>query len=263
MPTPFNEAWISAELAYPGALALGSPDLANVKRLQEWLSLRGYKVLVDGDFGPATKKALADFQKKQGSAGSGTLGPQTWKALIDPMASLLSAHLTLQTTSYVDAVEKLAFLHLKQHPIEVGGQNRGPWVRLYTKGNQGAAFPWCAGFVSFVMMQASLCTGTPMPLDYTLSCDLLAADAKRKGRFIAQASLTPAKTSPCGLFLVRKTNSDWTHTGFATKYNVSRGKVTSFETIEGNTNDSGDREGYEVCKRYRGVPGRDFIRIDV
>lgn len=263
MPTPFDEAWIAAELAFPGALALGSPDLAGVKRLQEWLSLRGYKVLVDGDFGPATKKALSDFQKRRGSAGTGTLGPQTWQALVEPMATLLSAHLTLTPTSYVDAVEKLAVLHLKAHPTEVGGQNCGPWVRLYAKGHQGAAYPWCAGFVSFVMMQASLCTGLPMPLSYTLSCDLLAAEAKQKGRFIAQASLTPTKTSPCGLFLVRRTSTDWTHTGFATAYNVSKGKVTSFETIEGNTNDAGDREGYEVCKRYRGVPGRDFVRIDV
>jgi hypothetical protein len=36
------------------------------------------------------------------------------------------------------------------------------------------------------------------------------------------------------------------HTGF-----VERIDGTSIHTIEGNTNDTGSREGYEVCKRIR------------
>jgi hypothetical protein len=34
---------------------------------------------------------------------------------------------------------------------------------------------------------------------------------------------------------------------------------TTFETIEGNTNDSGDREGFEVCARVRGYDSKDFV----
>jgi len=28
--------------------------------------------------------------------------------------------------------------YLEQHPREVGGQNKGPWVRLYMEGNEGS-----------------------------------------------------------------------------------------------------------------------------
>jgi hypothetical protein len=34
-----------------------------------------------------------------------------------------------------------------------------------------------------------------------------------------------------------------------------------FETIEGNTNDDGSREGYEVCRRFRSYQKTDFILI--
>jgi hypothetical protein len=50
---------------------------------------------------------------------------------------------------------------------------------------------------------------------------------------------------------------DWVHTGLV----LSAGKET-FETIEGNTNDAGDREGYEVCRRVRGYKGKDFIVLN-
>jgi len=32
-----------------------------------------------------------------------------------------------------------------------------------------------------------------------------------------------------------------------------------FQTIEGNTNDDGSREGYEGCQRVRGYASKDFI----
>ncbi len=38
-----------------------------------------------------------------------------------------------------------------------------------------------------------------------------------------------------------------------------RGEIV--ETIEGNTNDDGSREGYEVCPGYRGLKGMDFVMI--
>jgi len=34
---------------------------------------------------------------------------------------------------------------------------------------------------------------------------------------------------------------------------------TLYQTIEGNTNDDGSREGYEVCARRRGYSKTDFI----
>ena len=46
----------------------------------------------------------------------------------------------------------------------------------------------------------------------------------------------------------------YAHTGIV----VQAGPDT-FKTIEGNTNDDGSAEGYEVCARVRGYTGIDFI----
>jgi hypothetical protein len=46
------------------------------------------------------------------------------------------------------------------------------------------------------------------------------------------------------------------HTGI-----VLKAAQNVFLTIEGNTNDDGGREGYEVCRRIRGYEAKDFIII--
>ena len=58
------------------------------------------------------------------------------------------------------------------------------------------------------------------------------------------------------IFLVRDTATDWTHTGI-----VTGADLDSFDTIEGNTNDDGLREGTEVCARSRGYTAKDFVAI--
>ncbi len=62
--------------------------------------------------------------------------------------------------------------------------------------------------------------------------------------------------TPGSFFLNRRTPDDWTHVGI-----VTEAADGSFKTIEGNTNDEGSREGYEVCARNRGYKKRDFIQI--
>jgi len=154
-------------------------------------------------------------------------------------------------------VVSLALQHRKAAPREIGGQNRGPWVRLYMKGNEGDAFPWCAGFVSFLLETACRQLDQSLPIETSFSCDLLAASAKRKQRFVPggpQASV--GQLGPGAIFLVRNTESDWTHTGIVTDFGPG-----VFLTVEGNTNDTGSREGYEVCQRVRAFKDVDFIRI--
>lgn len=36
----------------------------------------------DGDFGPATEKAVRDFQNQKGLESDGEIGPDTWKPLL-------------------------------------------------------------------------------------------------------------------------------------------------------------------------------------
>lgn len=222
----------------------------NVQRIQEWLCLRGQPVKIDGEFGPATQAALREFLHQD------SVDNAAWRELIEPMTSA-TALIGLTHRTMNDAVVAKARAHLRQDPKEVGGQNRGPWVRLYMDGREGPSWPWCAGFVSFIFHQASADIAKENPLGQFFSCDLLAKHAIATHRFLdGPVNLAHGfKTiSPGSIFLVQKSPGDWVHTGI-----VTAAFPEYFKTIEGNTNDSGDREGYEVCARTRGYKNIDFL----
>jgi len=60
-----------------------------VKLIQEWLSLHGMNVALDGDFGPATDAAVKQFQTASGLSVDGVVGPLTFAKLIQPMTDAL------------------------------------------------------------------------------------------------------------------------------------------------------------------------------
>ncbi len=227
-----------------------------VKLIQEWLCLHGFHVVIDSDFGPATDGAVREFQKKKGLTPDGVVGKSTFAKLIMPMTDALKP-IAAGGKSLGQMVVAYAAQHLKQSPREIGGQNRGPWVRLYMDGNEGPDWPWCAGFASFILKQACQTLGVPLPIKTSVSCDVLAEQAKQKGVFLTEAKACNRKLiEPGSLFLVSRTETDWVHTGI-----VLKADADAFNTIEGNTNDDGSREGYEVCKRIRGYQKKDFIVI--
>lgn len=55
---------------------------AATKEIQTGLNYLNYGLTVDGDFGPATKAAVIDFQGKHGLDADGVVGEYTWAALI-------------------------------------------------------------------------------------------------------------------------------------------------------------------------------------
>lgn len=241
--------YIKEEIEFPGETAKGKRG--NVaKRIQEWLFLHGHQVDVDGDFGGVTESALKDFQDAQTLPQTGVLDEATHNHLIAPMLRALS--LSIDTRMKMgEAVAEIARIHLLEHPREVGGDNKGPWVRLYMEGHEGKSWFWCAGFVTFLMKQACDLLGRNPPIGGSVSCDTLAAQAKSAGLFLKEGEATPV---PGSVFLVRRTSTDWTHTGL-----VTEARTDLFSTIEGNTNDDGNRNGYEVCARKRGYGKKDFI----
>ena len=257
----YNTSTSKKELAFTSALGVGSKGSA-VKRLQEWLNLQGHGILIDRDFGPATMAALKGFQTAQGLRAAITLNAQTWTALVQPISRALSARARASATVSA-ACLAVAQAHLAEHPLEAGGDNCGPWVRLYTGGRDGAEWRWCAGFVSFVLSQACDLMTMRAPIKGSLSCDTLAAQAQAAAQFVTGKSIVSGATNSsafgaCAVFLVRRTPGDWTHTGFAFNFTAS-----TFETIEGNTNDDGSANGYEVCRRIRKISdGYDFVRLD-
>ncbi len=252
-------SWIRSELVFDKKYRRGHKG-KKVRIIQEWLSFNGFLTGIDGDFGPATEKTVRQFQKAKGFNPTGVVDEGTFRALVKPMLRALTP-IAARSKTYNNLVLKYARLHLAGHPIEIGGQNCGPWVRLYMKGNEGKDWPWCAGFVCFILDQAARTMGTSMPFKSTFSCDVLADRTKTKGLFVSETNLKRGNPSrqempPGSVFLVRRIPGDWTHTGIVTSFDAE-----TFATIEGNTNDEGSREGFEVCARTRGYTKRDFIRI--
>jgi hypothetical protein len=250
-------AGLPAELTLDRAYRKGDGG-QRVKLIQEWLTLQDHAVKVDGDFGSATELAVQRFQIRTGLPVDGIVNAATFRELTEPMRAALTP-IAAAGRTVADLVVAHAEQHLKSHPREVGGKNRGPWVRLYMKGNQGPEWLWCAGFVTSLVKAAAAAAGKPAPVKYTVSCDSLAADGKQRGTFVRGTAVeqNTSLIGPGSIFLNRRTSTDWTHTGLVLAVHGD-----TFETIEGNTNDAGDSEGYEACRRIRGYAGKDFIRID-
>ncbi len=251
-----NSPWIQQEIVYDGRGCRRDDSLPSVKRVQEWLILHGFGVSVDGAYGPATQRGVTGFQEKNALPPHGVVDQATFTALVAPLQRALSplppaAMLGGMMAAYANQ-------HLKEHPLEVGGQNRGPWVRTYMEGHEGEEWSWCAGFACFVMRQAAETLDIPLPVNPTFSCDELASRARGAGIFIHGADLTdpPAQLPPGSLFVHRTAPTDWSHTGI-----LVEAQGETFVTIEGNTNDDGSREGYEVCRRIRNYANMDFVAI--
>lgn len=237
------------------ALVARNAKKPTARRVQEWLCLNRHGVVIDGDFGPATEAAVRAFCKAHGLPDRGSVSKRVFEKLSAPMRRALhkprKPHGNLN-----EMVVAVARQHLEAHPREVGGNNRGPWVRLYMKGRQGKDQLWCAGFVSFVICQASKAIGLTVPFPRTVSCDTLAKNGCKKGLFVAEKDVSASMLAPGTVFLKRESEKDWTHTGF-----VIEAWEDAFQTIEGNASDEGFGADYEVCSRIRGYKKTDFVLL--
>lgn len=247
------------ELEPPAApLKRGDKEVHKVKQAQEWLTLHDFATATDGDFGPATEAALKAFQEgmeDDGGTADGVVDLATWEALTRPLRDVVEWK---PGPNFADAIVDCAHAHLAARAREVGGPNSGAFVRIYMDGQEGPHAPWCAGLATYVLRQA-------LGHDKwrTFSCDELAAIAQRRGLFLRsglRAASFGGSLTPGSLFLIRSgpvdaMAPDWTHCGIVTAVGAEH-----FETIEGNTNQGGSREGTAVCKRVRAFNGRtDFI----
>jgi peptidoglycan hydrolase-like protein with peptidoglycan-binding domain len=254
-PSPAGPRSDLSDLKLGAAKKPGSSG-EKVRLIQGWLSLHGFKLVVDGGYGDATARQVRAFQKAERIPVTGTVDEETFSRLVQPMIAALSPIAPDGTVGSL--VVAYARQHLVQHPQEVGGENRGPWVRLYTHGREGAAFPWCAGFVTFILEQACLAAGVPMPVPKTLACDEIqtCADA----RFLSRPKPSQRKRITPGSIFLRPNppgrKPRYAHTGIVVKADAD-----TFTSIEGNTNDEGSAEGFEVCARVHGYRGLDFVII--
>lgn len=233
---------------------------SSVKRIQEWLTFHHFATTIDSDFGPATEHCVKQFQAARGLPVTGIVDQATYKKLAEPLSNVLKEIQPSPGETLASLVRKYAKQHLAQHPIELGGQNRGPWVRVYMDGQEGEEWKWCAGFVTFVLKQACATLNLSMPVPGSFSCDVLGKQAKNKSILVSDSSIASNSNSwsrlkPCCIFLVRDSQG-WKHTGFAIENNGN-----TFVTIEGNSDHNGSANGYEVSTMVRSLSGKDFIRL--
>ena len=256
---------VAEELDYPGLLRNGSGKPASerpaVRRVQEWLNIHDCTTPIDGGFGDSTEAQLKAFQSNNNRPRTGELDPETWALLTAPMRRALASIDHGPTASIESAVIRVAQQHIAEKPVEVGGNNMGPWVRLYMEGRQGGDQLWCAGFVCLTVAQAARDLKISLPFRRQVGVDALVADAKAAGRFIAESEVAndvarSSKLKPGNLFVVRASASDWTHVGI-----VLAVKTSTFDTLEGNTGGDGGTDGANARQGNRSYGSKDFLRL--
>ena len=235
-----------------------SNNRKDVMKIQSWLTLfaiwnanSGTATDVDGDFGPATEKAVKNFQLANGLEATGTVDQTLFDVLTANMKHAFEA--PLASTNLRELIVEVSENHVANHPYELqikGAWNSGPWVRSYMDGHDGAPWFWCMGFVQAVLAQATASMGKTfkplMPLTY--SCDVAGTKGLEKGALIRYTKIRRDSQliQPGDIFLIQRSKFDWVHTGIITGID---GDV--IETIEGNTNLAGSRNGIAVMKRMR------------
>jgi len=119
-----------------------------------------------------------------------------------------------------------------------GHKNTGKQVEQYLAAvGLGPGFSWCMAFVYWCHSQAEEAMGVKNPMFKTGG--VLEQWRQRKDKYRA---LTPQ----AGDVFIMDYGNGQGHTGI-----VEKVEADVIHTIEGNTNDDGSREGYEVCRRTR------------
>ncbi len=121
-----------------GASSLGLGDQGNeVAEVQAALSGLGYDVVADGDFGPGTVAAVSDFQTACGMEADGSVGPETYSALLGKEMPAVSRGSSIFARRIVQA----AMEHLGT-PYVFGGTSPGGFD--------------CSGYVRYVFAHAGI-----------------------------------------------------------------------------------------------------------
>ncbi len=180
------------------ATILEEGDLGpEVSELQRRLVARGYPIDVDGDFGPQTYQAVRAFQSQnldqhgQPLVVDGKVGPLTWWSLTHDKPDV-------QPPSAVDYTQmpppelggsavgrralEAAIGELTAGAREIGGNNRGPFVKKYLQpAGLDEGEMWCASFASWCLLQASGANKNQMPVPYCAGARALLGKFQDKG----------------------------------------------------------------------------------
>ena len=243
-------------MQFPGVtISAGSDNKDAITAIQERLNKVGCGPLtVDGIFGAETFNAVEHFQARSvDSSGvplkiDGRVGPSTWAVLFGdrtvPTVSRRSIDSPLLKKVLAVAASQIGVME------KPPGSNRGPEVDDYvsTTGlDPRGGFAWCACFVYWCFVQAASSVGVANPCVKTagvLDHWAKAAAVPSARRILpAEASDQPSLIVPGTLFLLR-TSATEGHMGI-----IEQVRGNQLVTIEGNTNDTGSRNGIGVFRR--------------
>lgn len=113
--------------------------------LQQLLAEQNYAVTVDGVFGSEMKRAVENFQQKNGLTSDGIFGAQSWKKLFEVRSKLVLFSDTMRFVQAAEAELQLGF-------AEDYGNNITPYGEWYGLNGE----PWCAMFVSYCAYRANM-----------------------------------------------------------------------------------------------------------
>ena len=274
-------AQFNTETAAPPLPLNTASNDGDIRRLQEWLVVRGISVGenpaaapgtaaavgIDGDLGPATQAGCATFAAAAGLPAA-TVHAAFWQALTRGMATAFAFKTAQPQQNVGDAVIETARMHLAQRPLEArrfidgglkGRDNSGPWVRAYCLGGSDQ---WCQGAASQWVNQAfaALNAALPFPLDgpgiAPLYVPSIVNSARKYNRLVPGASSTLV---PAGSFFFVRGIIDGQPSHIHVGVTISPIRPDGrFDTIEGNTNTDGSENGWEVCQRTRSRSSCDF-----
>lgn len=169
---------------------------ALVSELQAILNELDYAVPVTGMFDAKTEQAVKDFQgshldkHQQPLTVDGVVGQLTWWALEHPRPNVVSGAIAYHELPAVEPGEsplgraalRFAIGELKAGAGEVGGNNKGPWVRKYMEpAGLPDGYPWCAAFLSWCFLQAVGGNRRDMPFNYSAGARNIFNQLKGKG----------------------------------------------------------------------------------
>jgi hypothetical protein len=130
---------------------------------------------------------------------------------------------------------------------EAGNKNKGPEVNQYLKSvGLSPGFPWCMAYAYWCYQQAAALLGVPNILIRTGGVLHQWNEQQPKRKVVLDKVLKNPSIILPGAVFIMDYGKGTGHTGL-----VERIHGGLIDTIEGNTNDVGSREGYEVCRRTR------------
>ena len=250
---------------YPAHLIkLDSTDAASVRLIQQRLCDLGFTqpgrdgprpLEVDGIFGTNTANAVKLFQIRHTDLYGrplevdGEVGSDTWGALFG--RATVYASKAKPSNKLIAKVLEIATgeIGVREDPP---GSNKGKRVGEYQRAvGIDPGEPWCVAFIFFCFASAARALKMKNPME-TEDCktgsvlDLWNRARRAKGTQIVlhdDALNDPSKVKP-GMIFAISTGGGNGHVGFVANVIGNR-----LETIEGNTNDGGSREGIGVFRR--------------